>query len=195
MSFVRYRLCATVFMALVACSARASNELTLAFSVSVGRSTCDMRLSTDEGDTSRSVHDVDLGRFTRADFSSNRVRLAGENALVMFFPERACAGKNLRLRVQGPAASGSRGRNWGDPHRALAWGMRLNWSENGHAGRRPLTPANNTIDLTVPSGRIQRAGNAVHGLVFWPELRTWDYHRVVAGTALSMPLVFSVVYD
>ncbi|MCS4269532.1 hypothetical protein M2406_005302, partial [Serratia sp. BIGb0163] len=43
--------------------------------------------------------------------------------------------------------------------------------------------------------RVQRAGNAVHGLVFRPELRTWDYRRIVAGTSLSMPLVFSVIYD
>ncbi|CAI1908786.1 Uncharacterised protein [Serratia fonticola] len=195
MNFVRYRLCAPIFMALVATAAQASDALTMTLSVSVSKSTCDMRLSNDGGDTSRSVHEVNLGHFSRADFTSNRVRLTGDNALMMYFPEQLCAGRSLRVKVDGPAARGSKGRNWGDPHRALAWGMRLNWSENGQSGQHPLTPRYNTVSLTVPSARVQRAGNAVHGLVFRPELRTWDYRRIVAGTSLSMPLVFSVIYD
>lgn len=195
MNFVRYRLCATIFMALVASTARASDALTMTLSVSVSRSTCDMRLSHDGGDTSRAVHEVSVGHFSRADFTSNRVRLAGDHALALYFPEQSCAGRNLRVKVDGPAARGSKGRNWGDPHRALAWGMRLNWSENGLSGAYPLTPRYNTVNLTVPSARVQRAGNAIHGLVFRPELRSWDYHRIVTGTSLSMPLVFSVIYD
>ncbi|CAI1005478.1 MULTISPECIES: hypothetical protein [Serratia] len=195
MSFARYRLCVTVLMALVACAARASDALTMTFSASVSQSTCDMRFSQGDGDMSRVVHEISLGTFTRADFTSNTVRLAGDNALMMYFPEQSCAGRNLRVKVDGPAARGAKGRSWGDPHRSLAWGMRLKWSENGLSGRYPLTPRDNTVNLTVPSARVQRAGNAVHGLVFRPELRTWDYRRIVAGTSLSMPLVFSVIYD
>ncbi|WP_429616393.1 hypothetical protein [Serratia sp. 2723] len=169
--------------------------MTVSFRVSVSEQTCDIRFTPASDGPEASAHTVVLGQFSRGDFVSDRVRLKGNDALVMRFPERECAGKNLKVRVDGPAAQGAKGRNWGDAHRELAWGFRLNWEENGVSGRYPLTPFFNTLALTIPSGRQQKAGSGIHTVVLRPELRTWDHRRVVTGTSLSVPLIFSVLYE
>ncbi|OIX95658.1 hypothetical protein BFS14_14975 [Serratia fonticola] len=195
MNVVRYWCSAAAFMALITFRATGGGDVTFDLQTTVTDTTCDVRLARVGGDLSSSMNEVNLGRFTGHDFKNNRVRLVGEDALVMYIPERECAGKNLRVKVEGPMARGSQGRAWGEHRRALAWGMRLGWAENGVTGRYPLTPLNNTLDLSVPSGRLQHAGNAVHTLVLRPELKTWDHRHVVAGVAQTVPLVFSVMYD
>ncbi|WP_126796741.1 hypothetical protein [Enterobacter asburiae] len=194
MKCVLLRMCAAALTVLATFHGSAE-PVTMSFVVSVSESTCDIRFTPAGDGPGASAHRVALGYFTPRDFSSNRVRLAGNDALIMRFPERECAGKNLKVRVDGPAARGARGRNWGDARRELNWGLRLNWEENGISGRYPLTPSWNTLALTVPSGRLQKAGSAVHTVVLRPELRTWDHRNVVAGTSLSVPLIFSVLYE
>lgn len=141
---------------------------------------------------------LSVGSYTLSEFRRHGGNVTGADVVTLHFPDVRCrafllgAENPLVLTVNGPVARGANAQAWGSQYEDMAYGIRLRYQQGKRFSSTALSPASNRLVIHrtdwygYPDDDVS--------VVMRPEVLSWDYSRVGRGTALAVPLTFSVSY-